>query len=454
MNIEDEYEIDEIDESLSFLESLSESEFTDLEETVYELMDQYIEFEFIHYSSSTFMTDFIEDIAHILYQWLYQSDICREDDYDELTDWIEELSEVFFDMFEIPGRTSSIAVFEEPELNIPYRSNQIQYLQNTFQPAQRTPEWYEYRYNMITASNIWKVFSSDAQCNSIIYEKCKPLEMNLSEYGKYNTQSPMHWGNKYEPVSVAVYENRYGTRVGEFGCIQHRAYPFIGASPDGIVINPESDRYGRMLEIKNIVNREITGIPLESYWVQMQVQMETCELDDCDFLETRFTEYDSADSFYGDIESTKEKGIILYFSKPLTEYGRTAPVYKYMPLSISLQKEQIDDWIREQVEIYRSELILFQVLYWKLDELSCVYVKRNRLWFQSAVPKIDQVWKIIESERVSGYDHRASKKKKITQHHTEVELLHEDDKSSYIIHNLPVSTSICLIKLDGDGNVL
>jgi hypothetical protein len=45
-----------------------------------------------------------------------------------------------------------------------------------------------------------------------------------------------------------------------------------------------------MLEIKNISNRIIDGIPKEEYWVQMQIQMETCDLDECDFVETRFKE--------------------------------------------------------------------------------------------------------------------------------------------------------------------
>ena len=40
------------------------------------------------------------------------------------------------------------------------------------------------------------------------------------------------------------------------------------------------------VEIKNIVNREITGIPLEAYWIQMQVQMEVCDLD-LTFIESK-----------------------------------------------------------------------------------------------------------------------------------------------------------------------
>ena len=40
---------------------------------------------------------------------------------------------------------------------------------------------------------------------------------------------------------------------------------------------------GRMLEVKNMYNRDINGIPKEEYWIQMQIQLETCNLECCDF---------------------------------------------------------------------------------------------------------------------------------------------------------------------------
>ena len=36
--------------------------------------------------------------------------------------------------------------------------------------------------------------------------------------------------------------------------------------------------------------------------IQMQIQMEVCELNRCDFLETRFIEYDSYDEFINSIK--------------------------------------------------------------------------------------------------------------------------------------------------------
>jgi hypothetical protein len=39
-------------------------------------------------------------------------------------------------------------------------------------------------------------------------------------------------------------------------------------------------------------------------------------------------------------------------------------------------------------------------------------VRRNRLWFECAVPILQQVWETIENERRTGYEHRAPAKRK------------------------------------------
>ena len=83
-----------------------------------------------------------------------------------------------------------------------------------------------------------------------------------------------------------------------------------------------------MLEIKNITIRDLDGIPKKEYWVQMQLQMEVTDLDECDFLETRFKEYDSEEEFLKDggfDTCEKIKGVIIQFS------ARGGPVYKYSP---------------------------------------------------------------------------------------------------------------------------
>jgi hypothetical protein len=240
-----------------------------------------------------------------------------------------------------------------------------------------------------------------------------------------NTNTAMHWGQKYEPLSVVIYEHMYGSKVEDFGCIQHPTYKFLGASPDGIVVNKECERYGRMLEIKNPVSREITGIPKKEYWTQMQLQMEVCDLDECDFLETKFTEYSDYESYRNDSSIAYDlsscefksfvttadgsyKGSIIYFH---TNEGR--PFYVYQPLNLYLE-DDISNWEEETVEKYQSEpynYVFMKFIYWKLDKMSCILVLRKKDWFKNNIGQLESIWKIIEKERVTGYEHRAPVKK-------------------------------------------
>jgi hypothetical protein len=57
------------------------------------------------------------------------------------------------------------------------------------------------------------------------------------------------------------------------------------------------------------------------------------------------------------------------------------------------------------------DYVLLNGTYWGLDEYSCVLVKRNRAWFDAAIPKIEKIWRTIEKERITGCEHRAPKKR-------------------------------------------
>jgi putative phage-type endonuclease len=285
-------------------------------------------------------------------------------------------------------------------------SEKIRRCDSVIQPDQRTKEWYEFRHGIITASSAWKVFDSQSVLNSLIYEKCKPYVIKTSSGDFINTESPLHWGQKYEPLSVMIYEAQYKTKIGEYGCIPHEKFTYIGASPDGINIDPLSERYGRMLEIKNIVNREITQIPKKEYWIQMQLQMEVCNLNECDFLETRFVEYDNENEFMLDGSNTetsdgKMKGIILLF------YKENKPLYEYYQHSIHGNFEM---WEKKMFASHEGNMFM-RTIYWKLDEISCILVLRNKQWFEKAVIEMGKTWDIIKHEKVHGYEHRAPKKR-------------------------------------------
>jgi len=342
----------------------------------------------------------------------------------------DELSERFYEEI-APPRVSPAT--HSDVINHEIITTKIRLLQEKPQPEQRTPEWYERRNNLITASAASKAFGTQASVNQLIYEKCKNQPQVSSSVTSANqsppaplqgpVNSPLHWGQRYEPVTVMVYEHRNKTRLGEFGCIQHDKYPFIGASPDGINIDPMSPMYGRMVEIKNIFNREITGHPKEEYWIQTQIQMEVCDLDECDFVETRFKEYESKEDYDADgttkegyTSNGNEKGIILWFqaAPTLTPDGHILPptqLYEYAPIGAT--PYEFDKWEAEMFTKHENARnIWVRTIYWYLDEYSCVLVRRNRLWFNEAVKVLDKVWTTIEEERKTGYKHRAPLKRR------------------------------------------
>lgn len=427
----------------------TEDDYCDIVETVYQLIDIYRENTNVYSSLlSPFCKKMTKDISDYLFDIWVDADIYNDDDDDEYTeihDLVASIVDVYLDSL-IQSSTSSSTSSSSMNIDtLSLMTTKLDLLCSIPQPKQRSKEWYEFRYQLLTASNVWKAVSP-SQCsqNSLIYEKCKPLVIpNQSSNGnngngndtsylesrQINTNSPLHWGVKYEPLSVMIYEDLFQTKVGDFGCIQHPKYSFLGASPDGINIDPSNPvLYGRMLEIKNIVNRPITGIPKEEYWVQTQVQMETCDLDTCDFFETRFKEFVDADAFYQCGAMYKYKGIILYFvqnvNRVLADANMNAdlsiriqydnsPKYVYMPLSIDVTSvDAIQQWITTTRESMKPDYLLYMPLYWYLDEYSCVLIERNRTWFQTALPKISDIWQTILKERVDGFEHRAPTKRK------------------------------------------
>jgi len=422
---------DSIESDDDYIES--EDDITELTITIYELFDEYIQQNVFRLMSCKFYNEMIISTTEIIFADLYDDDDDIDNlQFNELTEYIKQVADYFLDFYDIPRRTTTT-----PQIITSIRKLELECiitnLEQIEQPAQRTPDWYKFRYNLITASSLHKALGTPASVNSIICEKCKPL-MYTSIFSNVNTGTSLHWGVKYEPVSALIYEHKYNTRIGEFGCIQHPKHSFIGASPDGINIDPNCHLYGRMLEIKNIVNRDITGIPKDEYWVQTQIQMETCNLDECDFVETRFKEYENEYLFYND-DMREYKGIMLQFYEIMNcdNTQSMSPIYKYMPLNIVIESQCINNWINDQTcDMNSHNYKLIDTIYWYLDEFSCVLIPRNKQWFNSTISIIENVWNTILDERINGHEHRINK-------HT-----------SY--NNFNQSKQICIIRLDENGN--
>ena len=403
-------------------------------ETIFFLLDEYI----TENPKAVSEPDFYDECKDIIQELIiipWEQEInLFEDIEEELDIFIDEAIELYFNSF---FTSRSFQTTFTNALSYEYCKlieEKLIYLRNKPQPVQRTQAWYEFRHKLITASNAYKAFESQSVKNQLIYEKCQPLKEIKEDVpvSMVNVNTTLHWGQKYEPLSVLIYEHLYNTKIEDFGCIRHDTYSFLGASPDGINVDPQSERYGRMLEIKNIVNREITGIPKKEYWIQMQLQMEVWDLDECDFLETKFIEYENEQQYLLDNVDYYKKGIIMYFA---TSEGN--PFYIYKPITI-IEQEDINAWEENMMET--TSLTWIKNCYWKLEKMSCVLVLRNKEWFATNIQELQDIWNIILKERETGFQHRAPNKR-IKK---DVDKEKENDQNSI---------QGCLLQLDKDNKI-
>lgn len=407
---------------------MTEEDYLNALELAGELIHHYVSDDYLKMAEPSFHSELYSDIHDEMMSLL--SDAFDYDVEIELADVIEEAIKLYFTHV-VSRRSYFNAEVYEP-LNVQSMTEKLNYLINVPQPDQRTDEWYHFRHKHLTASSLWKAFSTQSNVNQLIYGKCAPLD--VSKYSRVNLESPLHWGQKYEDVSIAWYEMKYRTKVKDFGCIPHKELTYLAASPDGINVDPDSPKYGRMLEVKNIVNRDITGNPKFEYWIQMQIQMEVCELSECDFLETRFIEYEGYTEFTEDGSFThtsdgKPKGMMLLFID-----SEGSPIYKY--LDIGSDEERYTKWNVETMTEMDGKATWLKTIYWRMDEVSVVLVKRNKKWFQHAEHILTELWATIESERQYGYEHRAPRKR------------------ARVAKDTTDTGGICLIKLDSDEPVI
>ena len=75
-------------------------------------------------------------------------------------DGINKLDDMLKSVNFVRSMNTFISTYEEQISIRPDMIEHIKYLQMIDQPQQRTQEWYDFRYNHITASNAWKAYST------------------------------------------------------------------------------------------------------------------------------------------------------------------------------------------------------------------------------------------------------------------------------------------------------
>ena len=269
----------------------------------------------------------------------------------------------------------------------------VEFIAKLNQPEQRSKQWYDMRHDMLTASDIGALlgYSKYNNRNSVIKKKC-------GEGPKFKGNIFTLHGQKYEEIAKQIYELRYNKHVDEYGLIQHPKIPILGASPDGISTD------GIMLEIKCPPKRKITGVVPPHYWVQMQVQLQVCSLDQCDFIECLIEEYEDDEEYNDDVFDPEdfeyydilpktfdinfinvpndrktvfglEKGIIGEI-RVMNEENRYESEFFYPPFNLSTEGQI--KWLEDK----EKELnINIEFVYWKLSFSSVVNVMRDDKWW-------------------------------------------------------------------------
>lgn len=298
------------------------------------------------------------------------------------------------------------------------------------QPAQRTEEWYSMRNGVITASSAAQAMGESK------YDK--PDKLILEKIGEgegFKENKFVHHGKKYEKIATMIYENMMDVKIGEFGLILHPTIDFLGASPDGIALNCTLDGkfsplVGRMLEIKCPLSREIQKEGKEDgeicphyYWVQVQQQLECCDLEECDFWQCNLREHDLLqfkDDFVGvhtegqnqkvAVDKRITKGLLLQFlpkKHQLEKYEKMEWYGKYIyPPKLTFTEDEYLEWAKDMSENYRKyypeldkDYYFDKVLFWKLESSHNYLIKRDREWFKQALPKLKGFWDTVKLYR-------------------------------------------------------
>jgi len=306
------------------------------------------------------------------------------------------------------------------------RAKQYDKLRAIKLPEQRSDEWFAMREQRITASDGGTILGVNKHSPQFefIYKKV---------FGRpFKSNEPCYHGTKLEEIATMIYQYRMNVTVDEFGLMGHPNYYFIGASPDGICNRYKLDgktrsKYvGRMLEIKCPIWRRInTSGEIKDhicpiyYWVQVQLQLERCALEECDFWQCKLSEYKSRKDFINDtdkkepfksISSGREKGCLIQllpyecvdnFLKDRKQgvYDNSKFIY---PPKIEMTPYECDQWVAETIAnfpqhpTFGRKYFVDRIIYWKLEMSHNVTIKRDREWFADSLPKLRKMWSYVE----------------------------------------------------------
>jgi hypothetical protein len=248
------------------------------------------------------------------------------------------------------------------------------------QVEQRTQDWYTEAQRMLTASQFATILQTGLTRGRLVMEKASGcLDTSQRRTVVESSQlNPFTWGIRFEPIVNQIYCHLTGTIVKDMGRLKHQVDPRLAASPDGMVVAGPNECLGRFVEFKAPVTRKLNGAVPKDYMTQMQIQMEVGNVEECDYLEVKFSStYQGkvpelkAEKYFGEIYIVEaENETLRYMYSPLNTVGLTP--------------------------ILRPNERVLETVPWATSEFYCVTVPRSRSWFASVQPAINSFWKDVE----------------------------------------------------------
>ena len=271
---------------------------------------------------------------------------------------------------------------------------------------QRSDDWLARRKGYLTASDIaTALVVSDKSTAEYLRQFptgktppagscCNPYS-NLQEFmlrkcglgPAFHGNEATQFGTTFEPAAQRVYERSRKVDLLEFGLVVDPDNDWLAASPDGVSTD------GVMLEIKIPLRREPSAVPPLNYWHQMQVQMQVCDLDFCDYVCCDLVEFLTVQSWkeHHDARPETER----YFGGALM-YGAIAK----LPGGKQLFPPDYTDENIEQIEKWASSYP--DVKYYGFKAIHVSRVDRSRAWFESNRDDLVAVWETMRAHQKAG----------------------------------------------------
>lgn len=284
----------------------------------------------------------------------------------------------------------------------------IRKLMNRPQTSQHSGDWYAERRNRLTASEFANIL--DGRRGALLRSKIDPAQPghsgpNLAPVAICQEDGEMvatSWGHRFEPIVRDIYELEFagvGTVCDTLGRFQHPTTPWLSASPDGLVL--KGPLAGRLVEIKSPKSRQPGDFVPIDYYVQMQLQMEVCDLDAVDFIEAQFQQRKVANASaqdWLDASAAAWKGGIRVYGVSLDRPDTW--IYRY-----SKVVEDTEDITFPQLP--DGLVMLDDVIWWLTGWFPRTVLRSHTWWSEVGWPAAELFWAQVESGRLLQPDEEA-----------------------------------------------